>query len=152
MKKVRIFTDGSCLSNPGPGGFGVILKYEEKVMELSAGFPLTTNNAMELLGAVNGLACLKESCEVTLETDSKYVAEGISRWLAVWKKNNWKTSQKTDVKNRELWELLDQQLARHSVSVKWIKGHNGHPENERCDEMARRCASIQQEELYSREG
>lgn len=141
MKKVELFADGSCLKNPGPGGFGAILKYKNASKEISAGFDNTTNNAMELLGVVNGLACLKEPCEVNVVTDSKYVVDGISQWLPKWKSNNWKTVDKKDVKNKELWLMLDEQLNRHKVSALWIKGHNGHPENERCDQMARECAS-----------
>ncbi|MBQ8706675.1 MAG: ribonuclease HI [Succinivibrionaceae bacterium] len=144
MKKVLMYTDGSCLKNPGPGGFGVVLKYNEHSKELCAGFPRTTNNAMELLGVINGLACLKEPCDVEVTTDSKYVKDGIESWLQAWKKNNWKTKENKQVKNRELWEMLDEQLCRHNVTMHWIKGHSGHTENERCDTMARECAARQQ--------
>ncbi len=143
MKNVKAFTDGSCLRNPGPGGFGVILRYENQTKELSAGFPDTTNNAMELLGVINALACLKESCMVEVITDSKYVCDGVSKWLEKWKANNWQTKDNHDVKNKNLWQMLDQQLGRHQVTVTWIKGHNGHFENEQCDKMARECACRQ---------
>ena len=144
MKNVQIFTDGSCLGNPGPGGFGVIIKYNNAVKELSGGSPHTTNNAMELLGAINGLACLKEPCIVDLTTDSEYVKKGVEQWIRTWKMKNWTTSSNTPVKNKELWMKLDEQLHRHQVRLHWVKGHNGHPENERCDELARTEASKHQ--------
>ncbi len=144
MKNVKIFSDGSCLGNPGPGGFGVVLKYKNEVKELSGGDPRTTNNAMELLGAINGLACLKEPCIVDLTTDSEYVKKGVEQWMANWKLKNWKTRDNSPVKNKELWMKLDEQLQKHQVRLHWVKGHAGHPENERCDELARTAASKHQ--------
>lgn len=141
MKKhVEIFTDGSCLGNPGPGGYGAILVYKGHRKELSAGFKLTTNNRMEMLATVKALESLSESCKVTLTTDSQYVRQGITQWLKNWKKNNWKTSSKQPVKNVDLWQKIDEQASRHEVEWKWVKGHSGHPENERCDELARTAA------------
>lgn len=141
MKKhVEIFTDGSCLGNPGPGGYGAILVYKGHRKELSAGYKLTTNNRMEMLATVKALESLSEPCKVTLTTDSQYVRQGITQWLKNWKKNNWKTSSKQPVKNVDLWKQIDEQAARHEVEWKWVKGHSGHPENERCDDLARTAA------------
>ncbi|EJI84331.1 MULTISPECIES: ribonuclease HI [Alishewanella] len=141
QKSVAIYTDGSCLGNPGPGGYGTILCYQQHRKELSAGFRLTTNNRMELLAAIVGLEALKSPCRVDLTTDSQYVRLGITQWLAGWKRNNWKTSQKQAVKNQDLWQRLDAACQGHQISWHWVKGHNGHPENERCDELARNAAS-----------
>jgi len=143
QKKVVIYTDGSCLGNPGPGGYGAILLYKEHRKELSAGFRLTTNNRMELLAAIVALESLKDSCQVDLTTDSQYVRLGITQWLAGWKKNKWLTSQKQPVKNKDLWQRLDDTCQRHKVDWFWVKAHNGHPENERCDELARKAATEQ---------
>ncbi|WP_434356469.1 ribonuclease HI [Parasalinivibrio latis] len=139
-KQVEIFTDGSCLGNPGPGGYGTILRYKQHEKEFSEGFHLTTNNRMELLAAIVGLAALKESCDVTLTTDSQYVRQGITQWIFNWKKRGWKTADKKPVKNADLWQRLDKETARHTVQWNWVKGHAGHPENERCDELARTAA------------
>ncbi|KKC97870.1 MULTISPECIES: ribonuclease HI [Photobacterium] len=139
-KQVEIFTDGSCLGNPGPGGYGTILRYKGHVKELNDGFFMTTNNRMELLAAIVGLASLKESCEVDLTTDSQYVRQGITQWIHNWKKRGWKTADKKPVKNADLWQQLDQETQRHQVRWHWVKGHAGHPENERCDELARQAA------------
>lgn len=139
-KTVAIYTDGSCLGNPGPGGYGVVLKYKQHCKELSGGFRLTTNNRMELLAAIVALETLKDSCDVNLTTDSQYVRLGITQWLAGWKRNNWKTSQKQPVKNQDLWQRLDLASQAHNVSWHWVKGHAGHPENERCDVLARTAA------------
>lgn len=139
-KTVAIYTDGSCLGNPGPGGYGVVLKYKLHCKELSGGFRLTTNNRMELLAAIVALETLKDSCDVDLTTDSQYVRLGITQWLAGWKRNNWKTSQKQPVKNQDLWQRLDVASQAHNVSWHWVKGHAGHPENERCDVLARTAA------------
>ncbi len=141
MKEVALFTDGSCLGNPGPGGYGAILRYQEHIKELSQGFLLTTNNRMELMAVIEGLAALKEPCLVHLTTDSQYVKNGMTSWLKGWKRNNWRTSTKQAVKNKDLWQRLDQECARHEISWHWVKGHAGHPENERCDELARNAAS-----------
>lgn len=141
QKSVEIFTDGSCLGNPGPGGYGVILRYKGREKELNQGYQNTTNNRMELLAAIVGLETLKEPCSVTLYTDSQYVKQGIESWLANWKKRNWKTSNREDVKNKDLWQRLDAINQQHKVTWRWVKGHAGHVENERCDELARSAAS-----------
>ncbi|CZF80439.1 Ribonuclease HI [Grimontia celer] len=140
VKQVEIFTDGSCLGNPGPGGYGVVMRYKQHEKEMSEGFALTTNNRMELLAAIVGLASLKESCNVTLTTDSQYVRQGITQWIHNWKKRGWKTADRKPVKNADLWQRLDTETQRHTVDWQWVKGHAGHPENERCDELARTAA------------
>lgn len=140
MKQVDIYTDGSCLGNPGPGGYGAVLEYGQHSKELSGGFKLTTNNRMELLAAIESLAELKTACKVTLTTDSQYVKNGINQWIHNWRKNGWRTADKKPVKNADLWQKLDQQVARHNVDWHWVKGHSGHPQNERCDELARTAA------------
>ena len=138
MKQVEIFTDGACSGNPGPGGWGVLLRWNGVTKELYGGEADTTNNRMELTAAIKALNALKESCEVDLYTDSVYVRNGISSWINGWKANNWKTSAKKPVKNAELWQQLDEARLRHKVSWHWVKGHAGHPENERCDKLARK--------------
>lgn len=137
VKHIEIFTDGACSGNPGPGGWGAILRHGETQKEMSGGEAETTNNRMELLGAISALNALKSSCEVDLYTDSKYVMDGISKWIFGWKKNGWKTAAKKPVKNAELWQALDQANQRHKVKWHWVKGHDGHAENERADELAR---------------
>jgi len=139
-KQVEIFTDGSCLGNPGPGGYGTVMRYKQHEKELSDGFYMTTNNRMELLAAIVGLSSLKESCQVDLTTDSQYVRQGITQWIHNWKKRGWKTADKKPVKNADLWQRLDEESQRHQVSWHWVKGHAGHPENERCDDLARAAA------------
>jgi ribonuclease HI len=146
-KTVAIYTDGSCLGNPGPGGYGVVLRYQQHQKEMSGGYKQTTNNRMELLAAIVGLESLKQPCDVDLTTDSQYVRLGITQWLANWKKNNWKTSQKEPVKNQDLWRRLDAACQGHKVNWHWVKGHAGHPENERCDELARVAATHQATEV-----
>ena len=138
MKQIEIFTDGACSGNPGPGGWGVLLRWNGVTKELYGGEADTTNNRMELTAAIKALNALKEPCEVDLYTDSVYVRNGISSWIDSWKANNWKTSAKKPVKNAELWQQLDEARLRHKVSWHWVKGHAGHPENERCDELARK--------------
>ena len=138
MKQIEIFTDGACSGNPGPGGWGVLLRWKGVTKELYGGEADTTNNRMELTAAIKALNALKEPCEVDLYTDSVYVRNGISSWIDSWKANNWKTSAKKPVKNAELWQQLDEARLRHKVSWHWVKGHAGHPENERCDELARK--------------
>lgn len=140
MKEVMMYSDGSCLHNPGPGGYGVILRYREHEKELTAGYKLTTNNRMELRAVIAGLQQLKEPCRVTVCTDSQYVKNGITSWIKSWKRNGWRTSTKAPVKNQDLWQLLDQECLRHEVSWTWVKGHAGHLENERCDALARTAA------------
>jgi ribonuclease HI len=137
LKHVEIFTDGACSGNPGPGGWGAILRHGTTVKEMSGGEAETTNNRMELLAAITALNALKTACEVDLHTDSKYVMDGISKWIFGWKKNGWKTADKKPVKNAELWQALDQANQRHKVKWHWVKGHAGHPENERADQLAR---------------
>jgi len=136
VKQVQVFTDGACSGNPGPGGWGVVLRFGGKERELCGGADNTTNNRMELTAAIEGLRALNEPCEVVLTTDSTYVKDGITRWLANWKKNGWKTAAKKAVKNQDLWQELDQQTSRHAVQWQWVKGHSGHPENERADALA----------------
>ena len=136
MKQVQVFTDGACSGNPGPGGWGAVLRFGDKERELCGGADNTTNNRMELTAAIEGLRALNEPCEVVLTTDSTYVKDGITRWLANWKKNGWKTAAKKAVKNQDLWQELDHQTSRHTVQWQWVKGHSGHPENERADALA----------------
>jgi ribonuclease HI len=137
MKKIRLYSDGSSLGNPGPGGWGTILEFNSITKELSGGNPLTTNNQMELQGAIEGLKALKEPCEVELISDSKYVVQGINEWLANWIRNNWKTAAKKPVKNLELWQEYVEVSKPHKITAIWVKGHAGHEQNERCDIMAR---------------
>jgi ribonuclease HI len=137
MKKVFIYSDGSSLGNPGAGGWGTILKYNNHIKEISGGDSYTTNNKMELQGAIEGLKLLKEPCEVELISDSKYVVQGINEWLPNWIKNDWKTSAKKPVKNRELWQDFVKISKPHIIKAIWVKGHDGHIENERCDDLAR---------------
>jgi ribonuclease HI len=136
-KQVEVFTDGACSGNPGPGGWGAILRWNGKERELSGGMELTTNNQMELTAAIKALEALKEKCTVSLYSDSSYVRDGMKSWIHGWKKNGWKTADKKPVKNAGLWQALDAARKRHDVHFHWIKGHAGHPENERCDELAR---------------
>ena len=136
MKEVEIFTDGACRGNPGPGGWGVLLRYGKVERHLYGGEAETTNNRMELQAAIEGLKALKERCAVTLTTDSVYVRSGITEWLANWKQRNWKTAARKPVKNVDLWRLLDQQNERHDVQWHWVKGHSGHRENEIADQLA----------------
>lgn len=140
LKQVEIFTDGSCLGNPGPGGYGAILRYRGREKTFSAGYIRTTNNRMELMAAIVALEALKEHCEVILSTDSQYVRQGITQWIHSWKKRGWKTADKKPVKNVDLWQRLDAALGQHQIKWEWVKGHAGHPENERCDELARAAA------------
>jgi ribonuclease HI len=137
MKQIEIFTDGSCLGNPGPGGYGAVMIFADHRKELSQGFKHTTNNRMELLATIEALACLTECCSINLTTDSQYVKNGINQWIINWKKNGWRTSDKKPVKNVDLWQRLDEQVNRHKVTWHWVKGHSGHPENEACDQLAR---------------
>ena len=137
IKKVEIFTDGACSGNPGPGGYGVILCFGEHTKELSGGEHETTNNRMELTGVIIGLSALKEPCEVTLTTDSKYVVDSITKgWVYGWQKKGWIKSDKKPALNVDLWKQLLPLLEKHKVNFVWVKGHAGHPENERCDQLA----------------
>ena len=135
--EVEIFTDGACSGNPGPGGWGTILRMGEKERELSGGEPATTNNRMELMAVIAGLEALQRPCKVRLTTDSKYVLDGATKWIKGWKRNGWKTADKKPVKNVDLWQRLDAAHALHKVNWHWVKGHSGHAENERVDELAR---------------
>ena len=142
MKRVEIFTDGACSGNPGAGGWGVILRYNAAEKELSGGEADTTNNRMELTAVIAALSALNEPCNITLYTDSRYVFDGIEKWIFAWKKSGWKTAnKKSAVKNVELWQKLDELRSRHEIRWVWVKGHAGHPENERCDALARQEAA-----------
>ena len=136
-KTIEIFTDGACSGNPGPGGWGAILRFQGRDKELSGGHPETTNNQMELQAAIEALKALKEPCSIVLYTDSQYLRQGITLWIHNWKRNGWKTSDKKPVKNQALWEELDGLVKMHAINWHWLKGHAGHPDNERCDELAR---------------
>jgi len=135
---VVVYTDGACSGNPGPGGWGAILQFGDKEKEISGGEKNTTNNRMELMAAISALNTLKRSCPVKVYTDSSYVKDGITKWIHGWKKNGWKTAARKPVKNAELWQQLLDALASHEVEWHWVKGHAGHPENERADELARK--------------
>ena len=137
MKKIEIFTDGSCSGNPGPGGWGTILRYKGIEKELSGGEHETTNNRMEMTAVISGLKALNEPCEVDLYTDSKYVCDSVTKgWVYSWKNNNWRKADKKPALNVDLWEEMLILLEKHKVTFHWLKGHNGHPENERCDALA----------------
>jgi ribonuclease HI len=136
-KKVIIHTDGACSGNPGPGGWGAIMDYNGTRKELCGGEAETTNNRMELKAAIEALNALKRPCAVEMHVDSQYVKDGITKWINGWKRNGWKTADKKPVKNLELWQGLDEAIKRHEISWHWVKGHAGHPENERADELAR---------------
>ncbi|MBJ6137792.1 ribonuclease HI [Marinobacter litoralis] len=134
--KVVMYTDGACKGNPGPGGWGVVLRYGGAEKKMHGGEPETTNNRMELMAAIQGLKALNRTCDVELYTDSQYVRKGITEWMAGWKRNGWKTSAKKPVKNSDLWKELDAESARHNVNWHWVKGHAGDPGNELADELA----------------
>ena len=136
MKTVEVFTDGGCRGNPGPGGWGAVLRFGGHERELRGSEENTTNNRMELLAAISALEAMTEPCKVVLTTDSTYVKDGITRWIRNWKANGWKTAAKKPVKNKDLWERLDAECLRHQVEWRWVKGHAGHPENERADGLA----------------
>jgi ribonuclease HI len=138
LTRVEIFTDGACKGNPGPGGWGAIIRSGDNEKELSGGEKLTTNNRMELQAAIEALNALKRPCHVVLSTDSNYVKDGITKWIFGWQKNGWKTADKKPVKNVELWQALLAAISRHQIEWKWVKGHSGHPENDRADALA--CA------------
>jgi ribonuclease HI len=138
LDKVSIFTDGACRGNPGPGGWGAILRCDGREKELYGFERETTNNRMELMAAIQSLEALKRPCDVTLTTDSQYVRKGITEWLAQWKRRGWKTADKKPVKNQDLWQRLEAATHHHTIHWKWIKGHSGHVENERADQLANR--------------
>lgn len=137
MKHIVIYTDGACSGNPGPGGWGAIMRYDDNTKELYGGAADTTNNRMELMAAIESLNALKQTCTIDLYTDSVYVRDGILKWINGWKRNNWRTAAKKPVKNVELWQALDEARTHHEVTWHWVKGHAGHPDNERADELAR---------------
>jgi ribonuclease HI len=142
MKKVTIYTDGACSGNPGPGGYGVILEYAGKTKELSAGFANTTNNRMEMMAVIAGLSALRQSCEVTVVSDSRYVVDAIEKgWVQKWKANGWMRNKKDKASNVDLWSKMLKLLAKHRVSFTWVRGHNQHPQNERCDALAVKAAA-----------
>ncbi|WP_267382486.1 MULTISPECIES: ribonuclease HI [unclassified Sphingomonas] len=136
MTPVQIATDGACKGNPGPGGWGALIRAGETEKELSGGEALTTNNRMELTAAIEALKALKRPCAVTLSTDSRYVMDGLTKWIKGWQKNGWKTADRKPVKNAELWQALLAAAAPHRIDWQWVKGHAGHPDNERCDKLA----------------
>ena len=136
MRSVKAYTDGACSGNPGPGGWGVVLQFGDHERELNGGESDTTNNRMELTAAIEALKALKEPCHIALTTDSTYVKDGITKWLSNWKRNGWKTAAKKPVKNQDLWQQLEDCVAQHTVEWLWVKGHSGHPENERADTLA----------------
>lgn len=138
MKQVSIYTDGACKGNPGPGGWGAVLRFGEHERELFGGELDTTNNRMELTAAIEALKLLKEPCRVALTTDSVYVRDGVTKWIHGWRKNGWRTAAKKPVKNQDLWQALDVEVARHQIDWHWVKGHSGHSENERADALANR--------------
>lgn len=145
--QLKLFTDGACLGNPGPGGWAAILQYGEHEKELVGGQDETTNNQMELLAVISGLEALKRPSNLLIVTDSRYVMDGIQKWLAGWKRNGWKTAAKKPVKNVELWQRLDAAIAPHQADWQWVKGHAGHIENERCDQLASQEAGRRQSGL-----
>jgi ribonuclease HI len=134
--EVRIFTDGACSGNPGPGGWGAILRFGDREKELHGGAPATTNNRMELMAVIEALGSLKRPCEIALYTDSQYVQKGISEWIHNWKRSGWRTASRQPVKNADLWMRLDALVQPHRIKWHWVKGHAGHPENERADALA----------------
>ena len=138
MSRVEIYTDGACRGNPGVGGWGELLRFRDRELELFGGEPATTNNRMELTAAIQALAALKRRCEVALYTDSQYVRHGITTWLVDWKRRDWRTSDRKPVKNQDLWRQLDALAAKHDIAWHWVRGHTGHPENERADALANR--------------
>ena len=139
MKHVEIFTDGACRGNPGPGGWGALLRHQGRERELRGAEPATTNNRMELTAAIRSLEALKQPCRIDLYTDSEYVRRGITEWLTNWKRRGWLTADRKPVKNADLWRSLEAQSIRHEMSWHWVKGHSGHPENERADGLANRA-------------
>ena len=140
MKAVQVHTDGACLGNPGPGGWAALLRWRGQERELVGAEAQTTNNRMELMGAISALEALREPCEVMLQTDSQYVRQGITEWMPGWVRRGWKTSGGDPVKNRDLWERLHAACARHRIDWRWVKGHSGDPDNERVDQLARAAA------------
>lgn len=147
MKHVDIFTDGACSGNPGPGGWGAILRYGDKEKEMSGGEAETTNNRMELMAAIEGLNALTRPCHVVLSTDSNYVKDGITKWVHGWRRNGWRTADRKPVKNVELWQALVEATARHQIEWRWVRGHAGHPDNERADRLASDAADSMRDKV-----
>jgi ribonuclease HI len=145
--RVEIYTDGACSGNPGPGGWGAILRYEGKEKELSGSEPLTTNNRMELMAAIAALEALKRPVPVDVYTDSNYLREGVMKWLSAWKARGWRTADRKPVKNIDLWQRLENAMTSHEIEWHWVKGHSGHPENERADALAREAILLSKERL-----
>ena len=145
--RVEIYTDGACSGNPGPGGWGAVLRYNGAEKELNGGADETTNNRMELTAVIQSLRALTRACDVTVYTDSKYVMDGITKWLAGWKARGWKTAAKKPVKNQDLWQDLDEECLRHTLHWEWVKGHSDHPENDRADALARKYYEEKQNRL-----
>lgn len=143
MRRVRLVTDGSCLGNPGPGGWAAILRHGDQVKELWGCDPQTTNNRMEMAAVLRGLQALNEPCQIEIEIDSEYVKNGITKWMQGWKRNGWRTAAKAPVKNKDLWQQLDDELQKHQVEWTWVKGHAEHEDNNRCDDLARTAAATQ---------
>lgn len=141
MKRVDIFTDGACKGNPGPGGWGVLLRMGRHEKEMAGSAPETTNNRMEMTAVIEALKALSEACDVTVHTDSRYVIDGMTKWIAGWKRNGWINASKQPVKNADLWHELVDAAARHKLRWEWVRGHSGHPENERVDRLASDAAS-----------
>lgn len=137
LKKIDLFTDGACSGNPGPGGWGALLRHGKHEKEFSGGDAATTNNRMEMMAVIEGLTALKTKCDVTIHTDSKYVMDGVTKYLENWKRRGWKTADRKDVKNIDLWERMDAAITRHNIQWVWVKGHSGHVENEHVDALAR---------------
>jgi ribonuclease HI len=138
LSRVEIYTDGACRGNPGPGGWGALMRFGDREREIFGGEPATTNNRMELTAAIRALESLKRRCQVAVYSDSTYLRDGITTWLADWKRRGWKTADRKPVKNQDLWEQLDALAAAHDVEWHWVRGHDGHPENERADLLANR--------------
>jgi len=145
MDRIEIFTDGACRGNPGPGGWGALLRHKDREKEMYGAEPETTNNRMELMATIRALEALKKPCEVDLTTDSQYVRKGITEWISNWKKNGWKTANRQPVKNADLWQRLDAIVHKHKIRWHWVRGHTGHPENERADQLANRAIDEMQQ-------
>ncbi|MBP7064523.1 ribonuclease HI [Ferrovibrio sp.] len=141
LERIEAFTDGACLGNPGPGGWAALLRFQGREKELSGGDKATTNNRMEMMGAISALEALKRPCHVVLHTDSRYVIDGVTKWLRPWKARGWKTADRKPVKNVDLWQKLEAAMAPHKIDWQWVRGHSGHVENERVDQLARAAAT-----------